>query len=113
MSKSKRFRIIKGSSRYEPIWYTSLLHDRNKGTAYQSYGYDAQGIPVHAGVTYHKHMDPHTAKLIQRCWLRWRQEYDHLPENIARDYPAKHNRPTVSLLVFPVDEPNKSVLYPV
>src|SRR5579859_4724178 len=60
------------------------------GIEYQTYAMAADRTLVHAGVSRHTSMDETVAWQIQRLWERWRNEYDNLPENIKRNYPAKN-----------------------
>jgi hypothetical protein len=94
---------IRIDSKSELTYATQYHH--SAGDEYQTYAMDANGKLVHAGVSRHTAMDETTAWQIQRLWERWRNEYDNLPENVARDYPAKNCPRVTSIMVFPIDSP--------
>ena len=90
-----------------------LNQQRQSGIEYQSYGLDADGKVVYAGVTRHEGMNRAIGRQIHRVWARWRKEYDSQPENVTRDYPAKHCPEVTRLVVFPVGSPEMAQTFEV
>jgi hypothetical protein len=98
--RGRRFRMEQGD--WTPIWMFEFQH--RDGQEYQSYGIDAEGKIVHAGVTRHTHMDAAEARKVQRTWVRWRREYN---ANVPGDYPARNVHTVSELIVFPIDNPDQ------
>lgn len=92
-----------GQGKFDLLYARQYHHAA--GIEYQMYACETNGKLVHAGVSRHTAMDETTAWQIQRLWEHWRMEYDNLPENAMRDYPAKTCPRVASITVFPVDAP--------
>lgn len=75
---------------------------------YQHYGVDAQGACTHAGTHDGRTMSAAIAKRIQRNWEKWLTKYTN--EN-AGEYPLRHVRPTIALVVHELGKPETAVRY--
>lgn len=66
---------------------------------YQEYGIDATGTITHAGIVNAPRMSAKVAKKIQHKWQGWRSRY--LQDNPG-DYPLRHCKKTVQLILWPL-----------
>lgn len=82
----------------------------HKHKEYQEYGIDAKGSITHAGVVNAPRMSKQVAKKIQNKWQVWRKQY--LRDNPG-DYPLRHTKPTVQLLIHPIGHPEQGQYYKV
>lgn len=72
---------------------------------YQIYGLDKSGNITHAGVHGLHRVSIKPIRRLQRKWSAWREQY--LRDNPG-DYPLRHNRPTIAILVHPIRHPEKT-----
>jgi hypothetical protein len=84
---------------------------RKRGTCVQVYAF-ADRQCTWAGVHYVPEISARAAYRLEHHWRRWRRWYDNLPNNRARNYPAKEGPRESNLLqIFPVGTPRDSHVY--
>lgn len=86
---------------------------RCDGRTFQIYGEDGNNGMVWAGVYHAPRMSVRIARKIHRRHTHWRRAYDTLPENLSRDYPAKHDKPVRFLIMHPIDNHEQAARFSV
>lgn len=104
----------KAQATYDAKWIKRAIGvSAHREYNWQVYGSDADGGLVFAGVYNARKATAKTALKIARKHRHWRFEYDHLPENLSRDYPAKHDKPVREIALYPIGKPEQILAFSV